>query len=130
MAQKKYKRIFSICKCGGKPEISSHLVIETKKTYYDITSQFIREKRNVSEGGEKIYNGYIHYIGYRLLKKNEYKIHQDKYWILMFGSNLEKLKQAWTEALTPTFEDEDDFKFNAGTLNHYAKMLTEERIEL
>lgn len=131
MAKTTYKRIYSIMRSCGKTKLSCHLVKETKKTYLDVTHDFLWRQghRPYDVDCKKVIKSSIPYIGYRLLKSNEYLLTHDKYWIFMFGSDINELKKKWKEVFTPTVENEDDFRFDSGTLNHYAKMLNEERMD-
>ncbi len=109
MATKHYKKIYSIYRAGWKPTIQVHLVRETKKTYIDITCSVTRAHK---ENGNYPWNGHVRYFG-RMLKTNEYELISSDYCIHMFGSDLEKLKQAWAEKTTPV--NEDGFEFNSNS---------------
>ena len=101
MASKQYKKVYTIYKGYGNPTIQVHLVRETKKTYIDITAEVVRAHK---EKGTIPWIGYLRYMG-RLLKENEYLLFSNDYSIYMFGSDLEKLKQAWEAATTPVNEE-------------------------
>ena len=107
MASKQYKKVYTIYKGYGNPTIQVHLVRETKKTYIDITAEVVRAHKK---------KGTIHWIGYsrymgRLLKENEYLLFSNDYSIYMFGSDLEKLKQAWEAVTTPV--NKEGFEANS-----------------
>ena len=111
MASKQYKKVYTIYKGYGNPTIQVHLVKETKKTYIDITAEVVRAHKNK---GTFNWTGHFRYMG-RLSKENEYRLFSNDYCIYMFGSDLEKLKQAWSEATTPV--NEEGFDFNSTTVD-------------
>ena len=111
MASKQYKKVYTIYKGYGKPTIQAHLVRETKKTYIDITAKVVRAHK---EKGTIPWIGYFRYMG-RLLKENEYLLFSNDYSIYMFGSDLEKLKQAWEAVTTPV--NEEGFEANSAAVD-------------
>lgn len=110
MIIKRYKKIYSIYKGYGSPTIQVHLVRETKKTYLDITSIVGRCHK---EKGTYPWNGFYRCFGYKLPKENEYQFLPNNYSVYMYGSDLEKLKEAWLKATTPI--DEEGLEFNSNS---------------
>lgn len=111
MTTKQYKKIYSISKTGGSPIIQVHLARETKKTYIDITSRVIRSHK---EKGTFPWLGYGSYLG-RLLKDKEYTLIFNDYWLFMYGSDLNKLKEAWFEAVNPV--DREDLEPDSNSVD-------------
>lgn len=112
MAIKHYKKIYSICNNGALgTSIQVHLARETKKTYTDITYATIRAHK---DKGAFNWIGYFRSMG-RLLKENEYALFSNGYCVYMFGSDLERLKQTWSEITTPV--NEEGFDFNSVTID-------------
>ena len=107
MAVKHYKKIYSIYRGSLETSIQVHLVRETKKTYIDITSAVGRAHK---DKGTFNWAGHFRYMG-RLSKENEYRLFSNNYCIYMFGSDLERLKQAWSEETTPV--NEEGFEINS-----------------
>lgn len=144
MIKKKYKVVYSIKRTGYKPQpkISCHLMEDHPKTYCDITVPFVRymkeEYENQGRNPEDIYKGTLDYIGDRLSKSDEYNLLYNKYWILMFGSDLKELISSWNNAFAVSEEvkrgelkrnSECHFDINSRLLSGYAEQLNTERIE-